>query len=363
MGFIGGEIVLPSFLSYFHLSHLSSQELASARSLAVTAWIVGALMGVIAGKHVCSQYGRRRGLQFAAGLYITGALAQTLNFQTLSIFDTGRLVNGAGVGVGSLISPMYIAEISPAADRSMLTSGFQVLVQLGALAGFWTVYISQATLPDISPLQYLLPISLQLLGGFLLLAGCLFIPDSPRYHAERGQHTLLQDSLSWLRRQDVTHPDIQDECSEIEITACSSEKALNFWHEICKPHLRRRLAVGIGLMIAQNMSGMNAINYYAPVIFFSAGFNSVSASLLLGGIFSIIKLMASILYMLKLVNVRGNRFWLLFGCSTCGTTMVILACCVRATSLSESSSVSVIGVLSLLMVYAFTCFFTVSLGK
>lgn len=98
------------------------------------------------------------------------------------------------------------------------------------------------------------------------------------------------------------------------------------------------------------------------MIFMSAGFTSVSASLFLGGIFGFIKLLASLAFMLKFVHVKGNRFWLILGSSMCGITMLVLAYCVRTTSQSDDTSISLIGIVSVLMVYIFTISFTVSLG-
>ena len=76
VGYIGGEIVLPSYLYHFQLDHLPENELASARSWAVSVWIVGALVGVPMAMPVCSRYGRRLCLQFAAVLYVVGAVMQ-----------------------------------------------------------------------------------------------------------------------------------------------------------------------------------------------------------------------------------------------------------------------------------------------
>jgi MFS family permease len=106
VGFIGGEIVLPSFLAHFHLDHLPPQELAAARSHTVTAWIVGALFGVPLSMPVCSRLGRRLCLQFAAVSYVAGAVLQLFSGGNLHVFQMGRLVNGLGVGAGTLGSPI-----------------------------------------------------------------------------------------------------------------------------------------------------------------------------------------------------------------------------------------------------------------
>ena len=91
-----------------------------------------------------------------------------------------------GVGAGTLVSPIYISEISPASLRGMLMSGYQVFVQAGALIGFWIAFIAQAVLADKSALQWQIPVSLQLVVGGMLLLGTLLIPESPRYFGRAG---------------------------------------------------------------------------------------------------------------------------------------------------------------------------------
>ena len=368
VGFIGGEIVLPSFLSHFNLDNVSSGELASARSLSVTAWIVGALVGVPLGMPVCSRLERRICLQFAAVLYVIGAVLQVFSSGSLMIFQIGRFINGTGVGVGTLVSPIYISEVSPASERGMLMSGYQVFVQSGALIGFWIAFVAESIISNQSTLQWQLPVALQLIAGLILLLGCLLIPESPRYLAQQGQHRAMEESLTWLRRRDTADPKLIAELVETEAAADLSEKlkTRSFLDELRKKDVRRRLTVGIGLMVAQNMVGLNAINYYAPVIFMSAGFTSISASLFLAGVFGIVKLIASLAFMFKFVFVKGNRFWLMLGSGICGVSMFILGYCVYdspSADKTSGSSITFIGILSVLMVYIFTFFFGVSLGS
>jgi sugar porter (SP) family MFS transporter len=364
VGFIGGEIVLPAFLSNFQLDDVSPSELASARSVTVAIWIFGALIGVPIGMPVCSRFGKRLCLQFAAVLYVLGAMLQLFSLGSLLLFDVGRLINGMGVGAGTLASPIYISEISTASERGMLMSGYQVFIQSGALLGFWIAYICQAVLPNSSKLQWQLPVSLQLIAGAILLGGCFLIPESPRYLAAQRHNKAMQESLSWLRRRHLSDPALLAETVEIEAAADLSEKLKqhSFFADLRRKDVRRRLAVGVGLMIAQNMAGLNAINYYCPVIFMSAGFTSVSASLFLAGIFGLVKLVSALAFTFKFVFIKGNRFWLILGSSVCGASMLVLAYCVRASVQDDRTTITFTGILSVLMVYLFTFFFTVSLG-
>ena len=285
----------------------------------------------------------------------------------LLIVQIGRLVNGVGVGAGTLVSPIYISEISPASQRGMLTSGYQVFIQSGALIGSWISFVTQATISDHSALQWQIPVALQFVAGLLLLIGCLIIPESPRYLAEKEEPQAMEESLVWLRRRYANDPELVAERVEIEAAADLSWKLKqhSFFNELNKKNVRSRLIVGVGLMVAQNMVGLNALNYYAPVIFVSAGFNSVSSSLFLAGIFGIIKLVSALAFMFKFVHVKGNRFWLMLGSAICGVAMLVLAYCVRAIPQANDkhgSSITLVGVVGVLMVYVFTFFFGVSLG-
>jgi MFS family permease len=106
VGFIGGIIVLPSFLEHFSLSSLSPSARASTQAQIITSWLVGALFGVPLGMPFCSRFGRKGCLFLAGGLYVLGAGMQLLDFGGIGGFEVGRVFNGLGVGVGTLGGPM-----------------------------------------------------------------------------------------------------------------------------------------------------------------------------------------------------------------------------------------------------------------
>ena len=245
-------------------------------------------------------------------------------------------------------------------------SGYQTALQIGALLGFWAAFVAQKTLSDTSNLQWQIPAGAQVLVGILLAAGTQLIPESPRYLAERGRFEAGAKALSWLRLLSIEDPELRTELDEIESVVHTDAvlKRTNFLSELKKLDVRRRLHVGVGLMVAQNMVGLNALNYYAAIIFMAAGFTSVSSSLLLTGLFGVVKLLSAIMFMFVFVRIRGNRFWLKLGTAVCAMSMVILAYNVRLLPPPDSHNapLSLGGVTSVLMVYVFAFSFGVSLG-
>jgi MFS family permease len=207
-------------------------------------------------------------------------------------------------------------------------SGYQTALQLAALIGFWGAYASYSIFPSTSVFQWEVPVGIQLLPGAVLLLGPFLVPETPRFLAERGRLGECKMAVAWLRGKRPTDPELETEMLEITAAAQMSKFLLSsrrsFFQEAKSRSMQKRLAVGVGLMIAQNMVGLNALNYYAPMIFFSAGFTSVSSSLFLTGVFGVVKLVSSIAFMFVFVKVKGNRFWLKLGSTVCGISMLVL---------------------------------------
>src|SRR5947207_6405622 len=148
-----------------------------------------------------------------------------------------------------------ISEISIPSKRGMLLSGYQTAIQLAALAGFWATFAAHSSLPDTSSLQWQIPVAVQLIPGVLLLLGTLFIPESPRFLVERGRVSEAETALSWLRCQRRDNTNVKEEVNELLITLDIAQLTVGtgFGEQLREPSVRKRLGVGIGLMIAQNM--------------------------------------------------------------------------------------------------------------
>lgn len=265
-----------------------------------------------------------------------------------------------------------ISEISPPTERGVLMSAFQVVIQATALVGFWAAYAANAVVRDTSNLQWQIPVGLQLIPGIILLLGIVFIKETPHYLAASSSIDNVQESLAWLRGRPSTDPQIVAEARSIfqSVQASTRTQQLrrtNFIHEAIRNPIRKRLLIGIGLFIAQNATGMNALNYFVPLIFIRIA-DSISGALFLTGIFGVVKLISAFIYMFYCVRVRSNRFWLLGGTAVCAACMVVLGYCASGgdgdtgATVPPTSLTAVQAVLAVASVYLFAVAFGVSLG-
>ncbi|KAM0750732.1 general substrate transporter [Meredithblackwellia eburnea MCA 4105] len=373
VGHIGGIIVLPRFLDHFSLSKLLPHDIAEAQARIVTFWILGCTLGVPLGQRICKSRGRKPCLALAGLLYLVGTIVQLAPIPgeraRLHVFLLGRLCNGLGVGAGTLVGPLYLSETSTTEDRGILLASFQILLQLGALVGFWSAYFTHSLLPPTSDLQWQVPVAIGLIPGLLLVVGSTMVPETPQYLSGRKLPIKLLESLVWLR-QASTPSEIEGvQAEQVQLLDTAEREAGNgprksFWRQALGRGVRNRVGLGILMMVAQNILGLNAVNYYAPTIFKSAGFTSTGAALFLTGLFGAIKLVFSVLFTFWLVRKSGLRFWLKVGAGVCAGSMFLLAYLVRDLSNSTlpHDGTSIPGVAAVVLVYLFTAAFTVSFG-
>jgi hypothetical protein len=132
--------------------------------------------------------------------------------------------------------------------------------------GFWINYGVNTTLPP-SHSQWLIPFAVQLIPAGLLLAGCLWIPESPRWLMEKGHREKGLEVLCWMRKLQPSDIYIKEELSYIEadLDRFHAEVGTGFWKpfgQLRKKRLQWKLFLGALLFVFQNGSGINAINYY-----------------------------------------------------------------------------------------------------
>ncbi|KAG2321228.1 hypothetical protein Bca52824_014441 [Brassica carinata] len=222
---------------------------------------VGAMVGAIASGQIAEYMGRKGSLMIAAIPNIIGWL--TISFaKDTSFLYMGRLLEGFGVGIISYTVPVYIAEIAPQNMRGALGS----VNQLSVTVGIMLAYLLGLFVPwRILAVLGVLPCT-------LLIPGLFFIPESPRWLAKMGLTDDFETSLQVLRGFDT---DITIEVNEIKRSVASSGKrsAIRFV-DIKRRRYYFPLMVGIGLLVLQQLGGINGVLFYSSTIFASAGVSS-----------------------------------------------------------------------------------------
>lgn len=182
-----------------------------------------------------------------------------------------RTVAGIGVGIVSVLVPLYQSEMAPKWIRGTLVCTYQLSITIGLLAA---AAINILTYRMPSTAAYRIPMGLQLTWAFVLLMGLSILPETPRYLIKRGLKDAAAVSLSRLRRLDITHPALIEELAEIQANH-EYEMALgpDTYKDIIfgEPHLGRRTLTGSGLQMLQQLTGVNFIMYYGTTFFNGAG--------------------------------------------------------------------------------------------
>ncbi|KAF8997709.1 quinate permease [Cyathus striatus] len=319
--FIGTSISLKSFKDEFNLVDKTASEFNLLSANIVSLYQAGCFFGAILGCPLGYFFGRRWGLTMSAGVFCIGATLQCVASSKtgLGIIYAGRVIVGLAIGSASNLAPIYVAEIAPPAIRGRLIGIYELCWQTGGVIGFWINYGVTQNIPP-GRKQWLIAFAVQLIPSGLLLFGSPFLPESPRWlvsRRPRSSKALL--NLSYLRGLEPSHPYVVAELAAIR-DAVEKEKDIageGFWGPLKKVWgsrmLLKRLAIGASLFAWQNGTGINAVNYYSPTVFKSIGLTGTSTSLLTTGVFGIIKLIGSLVWLLYLVDTLGRRSMLMIG--------------------------------------------------
>ncbi|RAO67052.1 uncharacterized protein BHQ10_003064 [Talaromyces amestolkiae] len=329
--FIGTTLTLPSFKHAFGLDTASSTAVASLSSNIVSTFQGGAFFGSLFAFFLAERFGRKPTLLVAGVVFTIGVILQMIGH--LGLLYGGRALTGLGVGSSAMILPIYIAECSPAAIRGRLVGVFEVMLQIALVFGFWVNYGVNKNISPIGNTQWRIPVGVQFVPAGLLLICLSFMPESPRWLASKGKRTRALRCLSWIRHLPETHAYVQQELlimeagaqQEIEETGEGWRHWVQLLRELGQKGVRNRLIISVLVMLSQNFTGINAINYYSPTIFKSIGFTGTSVQLLATGVYGLVKMGATFVFVAVIVDRIGRRPGLLVGSIGAGFAMFYLA--------------------------------------
>jgi sugar porter (SP) family MFS transporter len=270
------------------------------QELLVSIVLVGAAVGALSGGRLADVFGRRFMLMVTAVIFVMGALVCAAA-PSLNILVFGRLIVGLGIGFATSTVPIYISEVSPPQTRGWQVSLFQLAITIGILAA----YVVDYTFAGSASWRWML--GLAFVPGAILGLGMLRMPESPRWLAEHGQSNLARRILARIRGTE----NIESEWLEIQKTLTETEERGRF-SDLLSPSLRTALLIGIGLAIFQQVTGINTVIYYAPLIVQSAGISTASGAILATAGIGLVNVIMTIVAM-WLIDRVGRRPLLLIG--------------------------------------------------
>ncbi|NOU96866.1 sugar porter family MFS transporter [Paenibacillus sp. LMG 31456] len=283
---------------------------------AVSCLIIGCIIGAAMSGLLSDRFGRKKVLIAAAALFIIGSLGSAIP-ATFSGYIIARIIGGIGIGITSTLCPLYNAEIAPAKYRGRLVA----LNQLAIVTGIFLTYFINLGISsygddawDIST-AWRWMFAVGSIPGFLFLVLLLFVPESPRWLIKQGRPAealpiLLRIHGEALAKQEVL--DIKE----------SFKQETGSIRQLFKPGLRVALIVGVGLAVLQQVTGINAVMYYAPEIFKATGAGT-NASLIQTILVGFINFLFTILA-LWLIDKVGRKVLLLIGTSSMALCLLVI---------------------------------------
>jgi len=245
----------------------------------VSCALLGCIIGVSCSGKLSDHYGRKIVLIISAILFLASAIGCMLSasFTTLIIF---RLIGGLGIGVASMVSPLYISEFAPSRLRGMMVSLYQLALTIGIVVAYFT----NAWLADHTSVHYAAEgmnrifttevwramLGLGALPSAIFLLSLLLVPESPRWLLLKGK---AQQAFAILIKIDGTEA-AQHEIEAFRMQDNQDQTAVN---ELFNPIYRRALWIGLLLPFLSQVCGINAVIYYGPRILEQAGFTLSNA--------------------------------------------------------------------------------------
>jgi MFS transporter, SP family, galactose:H+ symporter len=326
------------FQNDFSLSTSALEEM-------VAAGLAGAAAGALFGGRLADRFGRRTLLILTALIFAAGAIVCAIA-TSAGILFCGRIAVGIGIGLSSGTVPVYISEVSPPDARGWTVSLFQLAITIGILLAYLVDY----AFADVAQ-GWRWMFGLSLVPAAIFAFGMLSLPESPRWLARRGQMERARAILSRVRGTS----DIGTEFGEIETSLAQAEEHGGLG-DLLNPALRPALAVGIGLAIFQQITGINTVIYYAPKIVQAAGISSASEAILTTAGIGAVNVLMTIVSM-WLIDRIGRRPLLLTGIAGMIVTLGVLGWAFHSSQ--SGGAVAWVAVISI-MVYVAS--FAISLG-
>jgi SP family sugar porter-like MFS transporter len=325
---IGGA--KPFYEKYFHLST------PAAIGWAMSCALVGCLAGAVLSGALADRFGRKRPLILAAALFGLSSIATALA-GSFAVFVASRIAGGVAIGLASNLSPLYIAEVAPAALRGRLVSVNQLTIVVGILlAQVINWRIAEPVAPGASPAEILASWNGQLgwrwmfgataIPAILFFAAMFAVPESPRWLARAGRQDRCLRVLARIGGEGYA----REALAEIRETLPSHPEAAAGLAEALDRRVRPAVALGVVLAVFQQWCGINVIFNYAEEVFAAAGYgvSDILFNIVITGIVNLVFTFVAI----GTVDRVGRRALMLAGSAGLAVIYLLIGLCYAAGS-------------------------------
>ena len=320
----------------------------------ITSWVtLGAMVGALSAGAVADRVGRRRTILLAGMLFVAGSLIEALAPDAY-VLVLGRVVIGFGVGVASVAAPLYAAETAPARFRGRMVSLYQLAITIGIFVAYFVDYL----LTHSDDWRVMLGISA--VPGVLLLIVMFPLRDTPRWYMKVKRRPEAEEALAKAEPDVDVAVELDHMQDTLDLEAAQSTR----WGEVFAARWRRPLVIGVTLAVLQQLTGINAIIYYADKIFAAAGFSTPGgqslATLWAIGAVNVVATFVAVAW----VDRFGRRPLLLVGSVGMGVSLIVVGAMFEVLDRhpSHGGGTSTTGVVTLIALVTFIASFAFSLG-
>jgi sugar porter (SP) family MFS transporter len=304
--------------------------------------LLGCVFGSSAAGGLTDAQGRKKVLLAAATLFSISSLCTALP-RNLTEFVVARFVAGLAIGVSSVLSPMYIAEVSPAQIRGRLVT----LNQMAIVTGILCAYFVNWRLSGLGAQSWRWMFASAAIPSLIFFAALLRIPESPRWLVSRGRESQAFEILKRIGGEIAARTEIFD-------IGKSLAKDAGSFRGLLAPELRRPLYIAIVLAVMSQVTGINTVIYYGSILLKEhAGHTSASSAIGANVIIGLTNLLCTIVATLVIDRV-GRKVLLLFGSAGMGVSLAMLAAALGGNPPPAN--------LIVILLLAYVAFFAVSLG-
>jgi len=320
---IGGA--KPFFERYFGLTSAALKGWANSCAL------IGCLVGAMVAGALSDKFGRKRLLVLAAALFMVTSLGNALA-SSFAIFVAWRMLGGVAIGLASNLSPMYIAEIAPAAARGRLVAINQLTIVIGILAAQFINWAIVRDLPAGATDEFIRTswygqagwrwmFAVTAIPSLLFLVSMFFVPESPRWLVKNGAGDRARRVLARIGGEAYADGEVRN----VQATLAREEIQHVRFADLLEPRLRRVLVLGVVLAVFQQWCGINVIFNYAEEIFQAAGYDisDVLKNIAWTGSVNLVFTFVA----LGVVDRGGRRPLMLLGAAGLAVIYTIMACC------------------------------------